>query len=75
MTQRIQAIYDGEVFRPREKVKVPAHTTVELTVSAPAKRKAKPYSLLRAAAAMRLKAPRDFSENLDEYLYHGKPME
>lgn len=75
MTQVLKAIYDGKVFRPEGLVKIPTHSSVQLTVqTSPAKKKAKPYSLLRKVAAMKLKGPNDFSENLDEYLYHGKPM-
>ena len=75
MTQVLKAVYDGKVFRPEEPVSIPAHTSVNLLVSEAKKKKGKPYSLFRAAAAMKLKGPKDFSENLDEYLYHGKPME
>lgn len=75
MTQILKAIFDGKVFRPEGSVKIPAHSSVKLTVqTSPAKKKAKPYSLFRKVAAMKMKGPKDFSENLDEYLYHGKPI-
>jgi hypothetical protein len=76
MTQTLKAIFDGKVFRPEEPVKFPPHSSVELTVhTLKKKRTGKPYSLLQKVAAMRLKGPKDFSENLDDYLYRGKPIE
>ena len=76
MTQVLKAIFDGKVFRPEGPVKFPAHSLVKLTVhGAMRKKKAgKPYSLLRSVSAMKLKGPKDFSRNLDEYLYRGKPL-
>lgn len=75
MTQMLKAIFDGKVFRPEEPVRIPAHSAVKLTVqTSSTRKKGKPYSLLRRVAAMKLKGPKDFSENLDEYLYHGKPL-
>lgn len=31
-----------------------------------------PYSFLKVAMSLNLEGPPDWSENLDEYLYHGK---
>jgi hypothetical protein len=75
MTQVLKAIFDGKVFRPEGAVKFPAHSAVEILVRSP-KRKSKsaPYSSLKFAASLKLKGPKDFSENLDEYLYHNKPL-
>jgi len=76
MTQILKAIFDGKVFKPEEPVKVPPHTPVELTVhTAEKKKKGKPYSFFHYAASLKLKGPKDFSTNLDDYLYRGKPME
>lgn len=76
MTQTLKAVFDGKVFRPEEPVKLLAHTAVELVVRSPQKKKkGKPYSLLHFAASAKLKGPKDFSTNLDDYLYHGKPLE
>ena len=75
MTQTLKAIFDGKVFRPEGPVKFPAHSSVEMVVRSPqTKGKAAPYSALKFAASLKLKGPKDFSENLDEYLYRGKPM-
>jgi len=75
MTQVLKAIYDGKVFRPEEPVEIPAHTSVNLFVSEARKKKGKPYSFFHYAASLKLKGPKDFSENLDDYLYRGKPIE
>jgi hypothetical protein len=76
MTQKLKAIFDGKVFRPEGPVSFPAHTSVELTVQTAEKaKKGKPYSLLHLASAAKLQGPKDFSTNLDDYLYRGKPLE
>jgi predicted DNA-binding antitoxin AbrB/MazE fold protein len=75
MTQVLKAIFDGKVFRPEEPVKFPAHSSVEIVVRSPkTKSKSAPYSSLKLAASLKLKGPKDFSENLDEYLYRNKPF-
>ena len=74
MTQTFKAIFDGTVFRPATPVKFPAQTEVKITAQSTKKKKTAPYSSLRFAAALKLKGPKDFSENLDEYLYHGKSI-
>ncbi|MDB6020191.1 MAG: hypothetical protein JWQ04_48 [Pedosphaera sp.] len=75
MTQTLKAIFDGKVFRPEEPVKFPAFSPVEIIVRTPRKKaKGSPYSALKFAASLKLEGPKDFSENLDEYLYHKKPL-
>ena len=75
MTQTLKAIFDGKVFRPAERVRIPAHSPVEIVVrTSKIKGKSAPYSSLKLAASLKLKGPKDFSENLDEYLYRGKPL-
>ena len=75
VTQALKAIYDGKVFRPEEPVKIPAHSSVNLLVSEVKKKKGKPHSFFRLAASLKLKGPKDWSENLDDYLYRGKPTD
>ncbi len=74
MTQTLKAIFDGKVFRPEGAVKFPAHTPVQITVRNSKSKKGAPYSALQLAASFKLKGPKDFSEKLDEYLYHGKTL-
>ncbi|HEY1717263.1 MAG TPA: antitoxin AF2212-like protein [Verrucomicrobiae bacterium] len=69
MTQALKAIYDGEVFRPEEPVKIPAHTSVELLVHTAGKEKKKNgQSFLKEIAALNLHGPSDWSENFEDYL-------
>lgn len=75
MTQIFKATYDGKVFRPEEPIQFPPHTSVEIVARSPEENVGKPYSLFRLASAAKLKGPKDFSTNLDEYLYQGKPIE
>ncbi len=75
MTQTLKASFDGKVFTPKEPVNFPAQSDLEIVVrTAKKKAAAAPYSALKLAASLKLKGPADFSENLDEYLYRGKPL-
>ena len=75
MTQVLKVSFDGKVFIPKEPVKIPAQSDLEIVVRTPKRKpKAAPYSALKFAASLKLKGPQDFSENLDEYLYRAKPL-
>lgn len=80
MEKTFEATFDGEVFRPDEKVDLEVNTKVEVTVKLelavrPKKGKEEPYAFLRYAKSLNLDGPADFSSNLDEYLYGGKSLE
>ena len=77
MTQILKAVFDGKVFRPEEPVNLKPDSHVQILVTAPDETKSsrEGRSLLRAVAAMNLEGPRDWSENFEEYLYRGKPLE
>lgn len=83
-----EATFDGEVFRPDEKVDLEPNTKVKIIieneeekskelklVEMPKKGKGKPYAFLRYARSLNLEGPSDFSTNLDEYLYGGKSLD
>lgn len=74
MSTTIRATFDGEVFRPDEPLSLPANTTVTITFEADASgpRLGEPYSALRYLESLNLEGPADWSQNFDEYLYHGK---
>lgn len=84
MEKTIDATFDGEVFRPDEPVDLADNTRVRLVIEeapktlglefARRKRGAKPYAFFEYARSIDLDLPSDFSVNLDEYLYHGKPF-
>lgn len=76
MTEQLDAVFDGEVFRPaRKPVGVPPNARVTLTVrtQAPAASAGEPYAFLKVAAAANLEGPPDWSERLDDYLYPVPP--
>jgi predicted DNA-binding antitoxin AbrB/MazE fold protein len=69
MTQAIEAIFDGKVFRPETPVDLQPNCKVHLVVSTSDERQKKEgKSLLRDLAAMNLEGPPDWSENFEDYL-------
>ncbi|MEO6588301.1 MAG: antitoxin family protein [Pyrinomonadaceae bacterium] len=84
MEQIIEATFDGEVFRPTEKVDLEPNTKVKITVEEPKKLKlavmpkkgkGEPNSFLDYLMSLKLDGPSDFSKNIDEYLYGGKSLD
>lgn len=68
MSQTVDAVYDGAVLRPDVALGLEPNTRVRLVVEVlPAPER--PASFLRAARALGLSGPPDWSANLDEYLY------
>ena len=76
MDLTFEATFDGEVFRPTEKVDLEPNTKVKVTIDdeSPQKKNGEPYSFLKYAKSVSIDAPADFAVNLDEYLYHGKQI-
>ncbi|MGI8670088.1 MAG: antitoxin family protein [Aridibacter sp.] len=76
MSLTIEATFDGEVFRPDEKVDLEPNTKVKLELIIEEKKKTgKPYSFFEYARSLKLDGPSDFSKNIDQYLYEGKKIE
>ena len=84
MELTFEATFDGEVFRPDEKVDLEPNTKVKVTIEEPQilklvvkpkKGKGEPYAFLRYARSLNLDGPSDFSKNLDDYLYGGKSLD
>lgn len=75
MTKTIDAVFDGTVFRPNTVVKLEPNTLVEITIRTKVVEVEKPKSFLRVARSLNLEGPKDFSENLDEYLFGGKELD
>ncbi len=65
--------FDGKVFRPNEEIKLKPNTKGKVTVDEI--KSNKPLSSLEFIASLKLEGPSDFSKNLDDYLYGGKPLE
>lgn len=85
MEKTVDATFDGEVFRPDEPVDLASNTKVRVLIDEPAKKLklkfakrkkgGQPYSFFKYCASLNLDGPSDFSTNLDDYLYHGKPFD
>lgn len=75
MSQKIEAIFDGSVFRPTAPLELRPNTVVELTLVVPEQTPRVDCSFLDTAENAKLDGPEDWSENLDEYLYHGRRVD
>lgn len=69
MVRSLRATFDGEVLRPEEPLPIEPDTLVEITVEIPEPSASRSYSFLRAARALGLEGPPDWSEQLEEHLY------
>ena len=69
MSQTLEAVFDGKVIRPDEPIALEPNTRVRVIIETVAEAEAKPVSFLRAARALKLNGPADWSANLDGYLY------
>jgi predicted DNA-binding antitoxin AbrB/MazE fold protein len=73
--QVVEAVFDGNVFRPTSPLLLKPNTQVRITIEIVKKKRGKSKSFLDVARSAKLKGPRDFSENLDDYLYRGKSFD
>jgi predicted DNA-binding antitoxin AbrB/MazE fold protein len=69
MPQTIEAVYDGVVLRPETALQLEPNTRVRITVEILPPAETDAPSFLRAARSLELSGPRDWSANLDNYLY------
>ena len=74
-TQTLDAVYDGRVFLPQQEPALKANTRVRITVERVKRKRARKKSFLDTARSIKINAPADFSTNVDEYLYYGKPLD
>ena len=70
MSQTLDAVFDGSVFRPDQPIELEPNTRVRITIE-PAPESEEPESFLRVARSLNLDGPRDWSSRLDDYLYGG----
>lgn len=70
MTISIDAIFDGQVFRPAKPVKIQPNTRVRILIEYSETETA---SFLDIAQSLNLEGPADWSQKIDEYLY-GKQV-
>lgn len=69
MLKTIEAVFDGEVFRPSEEVALEANTRVQLIFEALPAGGTNNIPFLELALHLELDGPPDWSSRLDEYLY------
>ncbi len=68
MTETIEAVFDGVALRPDKPLEIPPNTRVRLTIeSLPTQGEA--GSFLRTARSLGLTGARDWSPNLEAYVY------
>lgn len=71
MIKTIGALFDGETLRPDAPLEILPNTRVRVTIESPVS-PAVPASFLHTARALALSGPRDWSANLEAYLYGQK---
>jgi hypothetical protein len=69
MSQTLDAIFDGSVFRPDQPIALEPNTRVRITIEHPTSYDGE--SFLQVARSLNLEGPRDWSSRLDE-LMHSK---
>ena len=69
MSQTLDAIFDGSVFRPDEPIELEPNTRVRITIEPTSAEERQPESFLQVARSLNLAGPRDWSSRLDDYLY------
>ena len=69
MVQTLEAIFDGEVFRPDEHLVIAPNTRVRLVIEALPEDEKISTSFLDTARSLDLDGPPDWAANIDSYLY------
>ena len=69
MTQTVDATFDGTVIRPDQPMLIEPNTRVRISVEVLSKDAGLPATFLQTARNLKLKGPRNWSEDLDQYLY------
>ena len=71
MVLTIDAIFDGQVFRPIQPITLPTNLRVQIAVTA---EEMPVLSFLDVAESLKLEGPPDWSARLDEYLYGARQL-
>lgn len=72
VTQTFEAVYDGKVLRPKKRLILEPNTSVQVTIRVVKARSKKKKSALEVIEALKVYAPPDWSENIEEYLQAEK---
>ncbi|MDO8754261.1 MAG: DUF104 domain-containing protein [Anaerolineales bacterium] len=72
VTQTFEAVYDGKVLRPKKRLELKPNTSVQVTIRAVKTKPKKKKSALEVIELLKVDAPPDWSENIEEYLQAEK---
>lgn len=72
VTQTFEAVYDGKVLRPKKRLDLEPNTSVQVTIRAVKAKSKKKKSALEVIESLKVDAPSDWSENIEEYLQAEK---
>jgi len=67
--ETLEAIYDGNAFRPTVPCQIEPNTRVWITVNRTESAQEETRHFLRTARSLNLDGPSDWSANLERYLY------
>lgn len=66
MSQTVDAVFDGSVFRPDQPIDLEPNTRVRLTIQESTNSAQKTKSFLEVALSLNLEGPPDWSSRLDD---------
>ncbi|NCP16897.1 DUF104 domain-containing protein [bacterium] len=72
VTQTFEAVYDGKVLRPKKRLILETNTSVQVTIRAVEAKSKKKKSALEVIESLKVDAPSDWSEKIEEYLQAEK---
>jgi len=72
MTRTIDALFDGQVFRPLEPLPLEPNTRMRITIEIKLHDDDEAMPFFATARSLNLDGPTDWSTNLEEYLYGEK---
>jgi len=72
MVKTIEAVYDGQVFRPDDPLMLEPNIRVRLTIETVQSDTEQAKSFLQVARSLNLDGPPDWAANLETYLYGGE---
>ena len=72
MTKTLEAVFDGEVFRPDEPLDLAPDTRVRITIETANEPGTRTASFLKTARALNLEGPSDWSERFEDYLHSSE---
>ena len=72
MVKTIEAVFDGEVLRPDDRLDLEPNTRVRVTIETEERNLHQAGSFLRVARSLKLDGPPDWAANLESYLYGGE---